>query len=49
MNIVILKSSPNKNGASNTLADYFIRGAKEAGHTICELDVARMKVAPCIG
>lgn len=49
MKIVILESSPNRNGASNTLAGYFIKGAKEAGHTICVLDVARMNIRPCSG
>ena len=34
MNILVLKSSCNKNGSSNTLADEFIRGAKETGHII---------------
>ena len=49
MNIVILESSPHKNGASNTLADYFIKGAEEAGHTVDVLDVAHMDIKPCMG
>ena len=49
MKIVILKSSPHKNGASNTLADFFTKGAEEAGHSICQLDVARMNIAPFLG
>lgn len=48
MKIVVLESSPNKNGASNTLAGYFIEGAKEVGHTVCVLDVARMNIHPCV-
>lgn len=32
MKIVILKSSPHKDGASNTLAGFFVKGAGEAGH-----------------
>ena len=34
MRIVVLEGSPNRHGSSNMLADEFIRGAKEAGHTI---------------
>lgn len=49
MKIVILKSSPHKDGASNTLAGFFTKGAEEAGHSICQLDVARMNIAPCLG
>lgn len=49
MKIVVLESSPNWNGASNTLAGYFIKGAKEAGHTVCVLDVAHMNIRPCSG
>lgn len=49
MNIVVLESSPHKNGASNTLADYFTNGAREAGHVVHVLDVARLNVNPCVG
>lgn len=49
MDIVVLESSPHKNGASNTLAAYFIKGAEEAGHTIHVLDVAHMAINPCVG
>ena len=41
MNILVLKSSGNRSGSSNTLADAFIRGAKEGGHAITEYDVFR--------
>lgn len=49
MEIVVLESSPHKNGASNTLADYFIKGAVESGHTVRVLDVAHMNIKPCLG
>lgn len=49
MKIVVLESSPNRNGASNTLAAYFIKGAEEAGHTVHVLDVAQMNIHPCVG
>lgn len=48
-NIAVLESSPHKNGASNTLADFFIRGAIEAGHTVQVIDVARLNIRPCQG
>lgn len=38
MRIVVLEGSPNRHGSSNMLADEFIRGAKEAGHTIKVID-----------
>ncbi len=49
MKIVVLKSSPHKNGSSNMLADQFIKGAEENGHEIVMLDVAKMNMHPCIG
>ncbi len=49
MKILVLKSSGNKHGSSNALADEFIRGAKEAGHEITEYDVFRADIRPCIG
>ena len=49
MNILVLKSSGNKKGSSNILADEFIRGAKENGHSIVEYDVLRTDIRPCIG
>ena len=32
MKILVITGSPRKNGNSATLADHFIKGAKEAGH-----------------
>ncbi len=49
MKITVLKGSPHKNGASNTLAQEFIKGAKEQGHEIVELDCAKMNLNPCLG
>ena len=34
MKIVVLESSPNRQGASNTLAGAFVQGAKETGHEV---------------
>lgn len=49
MNIVVITSSPHKNGASNTLAGYFVKGAKEGGHSVSILDVAHMAIGYCNG
>ena len=46
--IVVITGSPRKNGNSATLADNFIKGAEEAGHTVVRFDAAFKKVHPCI-
>lgn len=47
MKILVLESSPHKNGSSNMLAEQFIKGAKEAGHEITVRDVGHMQINPC--
>ena len=49
MRIVVLEGSPNRNGSSNLLAEAFLRGAKEAGHTAEVLDAAHADIHPCTG
>ena len=49
MKIIILEGSPNTHGSSNMLADHFIRGAKEAGHTVKVIDAAHADIHPCTG
>lgn len=49
MKIVVLKSSPHAEGDSNTLASYFIKGAEEAGHRVCQIDVNAAALRPCRG
>ncbi len=48
MKILVLTGSPRKGGNSATLADHFIKGAKEAGHSIERFDAAFKKVHPCV-
>ena len=48
MKIVVITGSPRKNGNSNTLADSFIKGAQEAGHSVVRFDSAFKNVHPCI-
>ena len=49
MKIVILEGSPNKNGSSNLLAESFIRGAEEAGHSVQIIDAAHANIHSCTG
>lgn len=49
MKIVVLKSSPHREGDSNTLASYFIKGAEERGHKVCQIDVNAAALRPCRG
>ena len=48
MKILVLTGSPRKGGNSATLADHFIKGAKDAGHSVERFDAAFKKVHPCI-
>ena len=49
MKILILAGGPNRHGSSNLLADEFIRGAREAGHTVAVIDAAHADLHPCAG
>jgi len=49
MKITIITGSPRKNGASNYMADEFIRGAKESGHEVYRFDSVRKDVKNCLG
>lgn len=37
MNILVITGSAHKKGTSSCLADAFIKGAEESGHTVCRL------------
>lgn len=49
MRIVVITGSPHKNGSSNLLAERFMEGAAEAGHTVKRFDAAFMNIHPCLG
>lgn len=48
MKLLVIESSPHKNGSSNLLAGEFIRGAEEAGHIVQVFDAARASLHPCL-
>lgn len=49
MKVLVIESSPHKQGSSNLLAEEFIRGAKEAGHDVTVFDAGHTKINPCVG
>lgn len=48
-NIAVVIGSPRKGGNTWTLAESFIKGAEEAGHTVHVIDVGRAHIAGCLG
>lgn len=49
MKIMALQGSPNIDGSTAILVEEFARGAREAGHAVERVDVARLDVRPCTG
>lgn len=47
--VVILNSSPRKNGNSDILAGAVARGVRDNGGTAIKFDLARMNINPCRG
>lgn len=48
-NILILSTSPRKGGNSDTLADAFTRGARDAGHDAEKISLAGKSIGFCRG
>ena len=46
--VLAIVSSPRKNGNTELLVDEFIKGAKEAGHSVEKLCLREKKLAPCL-
>lgn len=46
--ILVITGSPRKNGNSDILAESFIEGALQAGHTVDRFDGGRKKIRGCI-
>lgn len=49
MNILVLNGSPRPKGSTAQLVAAFVEGAENAGHTVHRVDVARKKIAGCLG
>ena len=47
--ILVLSTSPRKGGNSDTLADEFIRGAREAGHDVEKISLFDRDIQFCKG
>ena len=45
--ILVLTASPKKNGNTNKMADAFIRGAEQAGHSVFKFETAFKKIGGC--
>lgn len=48
MKILVIESSPHKNGSSNLIASSFTKGAKESSHEVTIFDAGHSKVNPCL-
>lgn len=47
--VLILAGSPRMHGNSNALCEEFAKGAAEAGHEVEKINIARKKIAACLG
>lgn len=47
-NILVITGSPRQNGNSEMLADAFIEGAREGGHTVWKFEAGKKEVKGCI-
>lgn len=47
--VLVLSGSPRIHGNSSILCDEFIRGAEESGNSVEKINVAKKKVAGCLG
>jgi multimeric flavodoxin WrbA len=47
--VLILSSTPRKNGNSSILSDQFAEGAREAGHSVEKVDLREHTIHPCTG
>lgn len=47
--IAVIRTSPRKDGNTNLLADFFIKGAKDKGHWIEDINISDYQVSYCKG
>lgn len=49
MRVLVLNGSARADGGTKAMAEAFARGAREAGHEVDVLDIARMDIGGCMG
>ena len=49
MKVLIISSSPRKEGNSDVLCDQFAKGAVEAGHEVEKVSLQDKRLSPCPG
>lgn len=49
MNLLVLRSNPRKNGYTQRLTDLFVRGSKEAGASVVDIDLCSADLNHCLG
>jgi multimeric flavodoxin WrbA len=47
MKVLAISSSPRQGGNSDVMCDQFLRGAKQAGHTVKKIRLQEHHIAPC--
>ena len=48
-NVLVISSSPRKGGNSDQMAEAFVRGAQEAGHTVEKISLSGLNIGFCKG
>lgn len=49
MKVLVLTGSPHTTGTTALLSDEFYNGAKESGHEVIRMDVAKLRINSCLG
>ena len=49
MKVLFLRANPRKTGYTQRLADLFVRGLREAGATVTDVDLTSQNILPCLG
>lgn len=47
--IAVIRTSPHKNGNTNLLADFYIKGARDAGHEVEDICISNYQIGYCKG
>ncbi len=49
MKVLLLRGNPRPNGYTQRLANLFLRGLREAGATVTDVDLCSQNILPCLG